>query len=157
MTTYDIATPNLLHVTDIIARVAAPIEVGNGPTGARRVIPIVGGEARGPRLSGTILTGGADFQLIRHDHLAEIHARYVIETADGERVYVENTGIRHAPPELMDNLTRNQPVDPALVYFRSVPRFETASGALSWLSKSIFVCSGARFPDHVQLRIFEVT
>jgi len=91
------------------------------------------------------------------DNLAEIQARYVIETAHGDRVYVENTGIRHAPPEVMDRLINDQPVDPALVYFRTVPRFETASVALSWLQRSIFVCSGARFPDHVQLRIFEVT
>jgi hypothetical protein len=157
MAMYEIATPNLLHVTDIIARLSAPIEVGIGPTGARRLIPILGGEARGPRLSGTILAGGADSQLIRHDNLAEVQARYVIETVHGDRVYVENTGMRHAPPELMDRLIKNQPVDPALVYFRSVPRFETSAVALSWLSRAIFVCSGARFPDHVQLRIFEVT
>ncbi len=153
---YVVPTPTLSHVTDVIAQLLAPEEVGDGPLGARRIIPITGGEAKGPRLNGTLLPGGADFQLIRHDNLTEIQARYIIETPQG-RVYVENTGIRHAAPDIMEKLKRGEPVDPAQVYFRSTPRFETASADLAWMQRSIFVCSGARFPDYVQLSIFEVS
>jgi len=55
----------------------------------------------------------------------------VIETREGARVYVENTGIRHGPPEAMARLRRGEPVDPALNYFRTVPRFETSEPALA--------------------------
>jgi Protein of unknown function (DUF3237) len=150
-------TPSLTHVFSVEASVAAPIEVGDTPFGARRMIPILGGRVFGPRLSGRLLEGGVDYQLIRADGLAEIHARYIIETDQGARVYVENTGIRHGPPEAMARLRRGEPVDPASIYFRTVPRFETAAAELGWLHRSIFVCAGARFPDWVELRMFEVS
>lgn len=150
-------TPSLIHVFDIEATVAAPIEVGDTPLGARRMIPILGGRVSGPRLSGRLLESGVDYQIIRSDGLADIHARYIIETDAGARVYVENTGIRHGPPDAMARLRRGEPVDPAIIYFRTVPRFETATPELNWLQRSIFVCAGARHPERVELRIFEVT
>ena len=150
-------TPSLVPAFDVVAEVTAPIEVGDTPLGARRMIPILNGRVSGPRLSGRLLEGGVDYQLIRADGLAEIHARYIIETDSGARVYVENTGIRHGPPEAMARLRRGEPVDPALIYFRTVPRFETAAPELAWLMRSIFICAGARFPRTVELHIFEVT
>jgi hypothetical protein len=149
--------PTLQPAFDVDAVVAAPIEIGDTPFGARRMIPILSGRVSGARLSGRLLEGGVDYQLIRADGLAEIHARYIIETDAGARVYVENTGIRHGPPEAMARLRRGEPVDPAIIYFRTVPRFETAAPELAWLQRSIFVCAGARYPDRVQLSIFEVT
>jgi hypothetical protein len=56
----------------------------------------------------------------------------------------------------MDRLSRGLPVDPAVVYFRSVARLETSNADLAWVNRSIFLCSGARFPDRVEIRIFEV-
>lgn len=150
-------TPSLVHAFDVQATVAAPIEVGDTAFGARRIVPILSGSVSGPRLSGKLLEGGVDYQLIRADGLAEIHARYIIETDRGARVYVENTGIRHGPPEAMARLRRGEPVDPALIYFRTVPRFETAAAELGWLQRSIFICAGARFPERVELRVFEIT
>jgi hypothetical protein len=151
------AIPSLRPAFDVEAVVAPPIEVGDTPLGARRMIPILSGRVSGARLSGRLLEGGVDYQLIRADGLAEIHARYIIETDSGARVYVENTGIRHGPPEAMARLRRGEAVDPATIYFRTVPRFETAAPELAWLQRSIFVCAGARFPERVELRIFEVT
>ena len=81
----------------------------------------------------------------------------MLETDKGALVYVENTGIRHAPPEAMARLARGEPVDPALIYFRSVARFEASAPELAWLTRGIFLCSGARYPDRVLIRFFEVT
>ena len=41
-----------------------------------------------------MLPGGADFQLIVSDTLAELDARYVLETDGGELIYVQNRAIR---------------------------------------------------------------
>jgi Protein of unknown function (DUF3237) len=152
-----ITKPELIHAFDIVARVDAPIEFGDTPAGARRMILITEGFVVGPKLSGKLLPGGVDYQMIRPDGLADIHARYGIETTAGSRVYVENTGIRHGPPEAMARLRRGEPVDPSVIYFRATPRFETADPALAWMMRSIFICSGARFPDRVELRMYQVT
>lgn len=147
---------SLEHVADLVVRVAEPVVIGETPGGIRRVIAIRSGEVRGPRMNGKVLPGGADFQLIRPDGVTELHARYVIELEQGGLVYVENSGIRHGPPEAMERLNRGQHVDPRLIYFRTMPRFETASPDYQWLTRRLFVGVGARFPDRVELSVFEV-
>lgn len=153
----EIATPGLSLVTELSAKVGPPIDVGTIGTGVRRIVPILGGDLAGPRLNGTVMSGGADYQIWRSDGVTEIHARYVIETAAGARIYVEASGLRRAPPEIMEKLFRGEPVDQSSIYFRTVPRFETADPELAWLMRGIFLCAGARYPDRAVLRFFEVT
>jgi hypothetical protein len=152
-----IATPSLVHAADLVVRVAEPLEIGRIAGNLRRVIPILGGDVLGPLLRGKVLPGGADFQVMRVDGVTDLHARYTIETEDGALLYVENSGIRHGPPELMEKLRRGETVDPALIYFRSTPRFETGAPQYDWLMRNLFLCSGARFPDRVEMRFFRVT
>ncbi len=158
----EIQTPGLLHVADLVVRIAAPIEIGrvlSGQNGGnlRRMIPIAGGEVLGPRIRGKVLPGGADFQLMRVDGVTDLQARYVIEIEERQLIYVENSGVRYGPPELMEKLRRGETVDSALIYFRTTPRFETAAPGYEWLMRNLFLCSGARFPDRVEMRFFQVT
>jgi Protein of unknown function (DUF3237) len=153
----DIATPGLSLVTELSAKVGAPIEVGQTPHGVRRIVPILGGEVSGPRLNGTVMPGGVDYQVWRNDDVTEIHARYVIETSGGTRVYVEATGLRRAPRDVMRRLFRGEPVEQGSIYFRTVPTFETSDPSLAWLMRAVFLCAGARYPDRAVLRFFEVT
>ena len=79
-------------------------ELGATPLGRRRVIPITGGRFSGERLSGRVLPGGADWQVIRADGVADLDARYTLETADGALIYVRNKGYRHGPDEVIKRL-----------------------------------------------------
>ncbi len=155
--TLAITTPTLVHVADLAATVTAPIDLGVSPVGRRRVIPINGGTVIGPQLNGRVLPSGNDYQLIRSDNVLELHARYIIETDDKAMIYVENTGMRDGPAELLARQAAGELVDPALIYFRTVPRFETAHPDYQWLMRRIFVCSGARAPDGVFIRFYQVT
>jgi hypothetical protein len=148
--------PALEHVFDVAVEVAPPLTIGDTGAGVRRVVDIVGGAVSGPRLQGRIRPGGADFQLIRPYGAAELQARYVIEAADGALIYVENTGIRSGPADALEKLNRGEPVDPGLIYFRTVPRFETAAAPHRWLMQHIFVASGIRRPDRVELQVYRV-
>jgi Protein of unknown function (DUF3237) len=152
-----IPVPNLEPVAELTAEVGAAIDVGHGPHGRRRVIPILGGRISGPRLNGRVLPGANDYQLVRGDGVLELVARYVIETDDKALIYVENAGLRDGPADLIARQLAGEPVDPARIYFRTVPRFETAAPRYDWLTRRIFVGSGARFPDRVALRFFAVT
>lgn len=93
-------------------------------------------------------------QLIRPDGVAEVVARYAIETDRGTHVFVENTGFRHGPPELIERLARGEPVDPDLLYFRTTPRFETDDPALE---RDVFVATAARLPNEVWIDVFRLT
>jgi len=149
-------TPTLAHIADFLVQVGAPIAIGETGQGLRRVVPITGGTIQGERLNGTILDAGADYQIIGADGFTRLEARYVARLADGALIYIENSGVRFGPPEAMARITRGEPVDPAQIYFRSTPRFETAAPAYQWLTRPLFIASGARHPDRVALSVFEV-
>ena len=151
-----LAAPTLSRFADLSVQVDAPIEVGAVGHGTRRVIPILGGTCVGRDWSARILAGGADFQLIVSARMARLEARYVLETDAGDRIYVQNDAVRTAAPEVMARLVRGEPVDPAEVYFRCVPRFETSAPALAWIMERMFVGSGLRRPDEVVMRFFEL-
>ena len=131
-------------------------ELGEGPRGRRRIIPITGGSFEGERLSGRVLAGGADWQLIRRDGVAELEARYTLETADGALVYVQNCGYRHGPREVLERLAAGEEVAPSSYYMRTTPRFETGDERYAWLNRIVCVASGARHAAAVTLEVFEV-
>jgi len=125
-----VSPPALEFAFVVRAEVADPVVLAELPTGTRRVVHILRGEFEGPGLRGTIVPGGSDWQLIRKDGFTEVDARYTLQTADGHFIYVSNVGIRHAAPEVMRRLNAGEPVDPADVYFRAVPKFETSAPGL---------------------------
>jgi len=133
-----------------------PQELGDTPAGRRRIIPIIGGSFHGERLNGRVLAGGADWQIVRADGVAELEARYTLETSDGARIYVQNFGYRHGPADVLRRLADGKPVEPSLYYMRTTPRFETAAERYGWLNRTICVATGARRAESVELDIFEV-
>ena len=111
---------------------------------------------RGTRLSGRVLPGGADWQIIRRDGVADISARYTIETDAGARILVSSEGLRHGPPAVMARLAQGDSVDPALYYFRTVMRFETVRPAVDWLNRILALAQGRREARSVRLDVYEV-
>ena len=144
------------YVFSLAIKVGAPIVAGDTGHGVRRVIPVLGGEVRGPGMKGTIFPVGADFQTIRPNGLTELEAKYAFEMDDGAVIYIENLGIRFGPKALLDRIAKGETVDPALIYFRSVPKFETGSEKYRWLMENLFVGVGARYPDRVELDVHQV-
>lgn len=150
------AMPKLTFAFEIRATVATPTDLGLVPHGRRRIVNITGGTFEGPGLKGRIVPGGADWQMIQPDGFSELDTRYTLETDKGEIVYVQNRGVRHAPPDVMKRLNAGETVDPALVYFRTVPTFETSSPDLQWLARSVFIGIGQRFPNDVRVQFWKV-
>jgi Protein of unknown function (DUF3237) len=152
--------PNLQHVTDLKVMVDRPIEAGHviglNSRGKRRIIPITGGTVSGPLLNGKILAGGADFQIVVSQTSADLDARYMIELDSGEHVFVQNHALRRGSAENIAKLVKGELVDPAEIYFRCVPTFEVSDPSLQWMTESIFLGTGARFPDHVLISIYKV-
>ena len=132
------------------------LPLGSTPYGERRIINILGGRVEGARLNGRILSGGADWQIIRSDGAADLRARYTIETVAGARILVSSDGLRHGPPDVIARLARGEPVDPSLYYFRTAMRFETGDPDAAWLNKIIAIGQGIREARAVRLDVFEV-
>jgi hypothetical protein len=144
------------YVFTITARIGAVTSAGEIGTGERRIIPIVGGEVRGKNINGKVLAFGADFQIVRPDSSIDLEAKYALRADDGAVIYVENRGIRCGPIDLVKKLNRGEAVDPALIYFRTMPRFETGAAKYRWLMQSLFVASAARHADRVVIDVHQV-
>jgi hypothetical protein len=159
-----LSAPALEHIADLTVQVAQPLEAGTvaglNSHGRRRIIPITGGTVSGPRLTGHVLPGGADFQLVVSETAADLDARYMIALDGpdfaGEHVFVQNRALRRGSAADIARLVRGEPVDPAAIYFRCVPTFEVSSARLAWLTDSIFIGTGARFPDRVDMSFYRV-
>ena len=148
--------PALEFVCEIRAMVKAPVEVGRMPGGLRRIVDIAEGTFEGPLLRGTILAGGADWQILRDDGVAELHAHYVLKTEDGVLIQVRNRGLRHGPEEVLRRIAAGESVDPAEYYFRAVPVFEAPQGPYEWLNRNVFVAAAERYAANVVVRVFRV-
>ncbi|MDO7836732.1 DUF3237 domain-containing protein [Sphingobium sp. HBC34] len=152
-----LAVPPLTLAMRLRIWIGPPQELGLVDGVRKRVIPITGGSVTGPRLTGKVLPGGADWQSIRPDGTADILARYALQADDGTIISVVNPGYRHGPAPVLARIAAGEVVDPALYYFRTTPRFEVASDSPhAWLGRTIFLCTAARYKDHVALDIFAV-
>ncbi|MGZ0712648.1 DUF3237 domain-containing protein (plasmid) [Coraliomargarita sp. W4R53] len=150
------AVPGLEPAFEVVVRLGAPEDYGTTRAGHRRVIPIIGGEITGA-MTASILAGGADWQLVRPDGALEIDGRYCARTADGELVYLQVSGIRSGPPDVLSALLAGNDVDPSAYYFRTVVSIETSSPALAPLQQAVFVASCIREAATVRYTAYRVT
>jgi hypothetical protein len=65
------------------------LSVGASKRGTRNIIPITGGTVSG-RVTGSVLPGGADYQIT--SGTARLDARYVLSSNDGDLIVVRNCG-----------------------------------------------------------------
>ncbi|HUZ33630.1 MAG TPA: DUF3237 domain-containing protein [Xanthobacteraceae bacterium] len=147
-------TLELIFAANVL--VGPPLNFGDVGKGGRRVVPITGGEFSGPNVRGRVLAGGADWQVLRSDGVAELEAHYSLQTDDGALIEVKNLGLRHGPPEIIAALAAGQPVDPASYYFRGAAFFTTGAPRYAWMTRHVTVASGERQPDAVKLKFYRV-
>jgi hypothetical protein len=132
------------------------VTMGAAPLGERRVINILGGTFEGPRLRGDVLPGGADWQIVRHDGVLDLDARYALKDQSGAVIRVVSQGYRHGPPDVLAALGRGEAVDPSRYFFRTIMRFETGAPDLAWLNRTIAVAAAERKARQVLLDAYAI-
>ncbi len=138
-------------------KVDKPLVIGQSAYGLRRVIPIAGGSFAGPGIKGTVVPGGADWQFVRPDGVIDVQAKYTLKTDDGTLIMVENRGMRHAPPAVMERIAKGEPVPASEYYFRTTAQFEAPAGSkYEWLNRAVFIGVAERQPDAAVLRFYQV-
>jgi hypothetical protein len=149
--------PELEFVYEATGDLGTPIPLGKTHDGTRRIVPIFeGGRVEGPLIRGALLGGGADWQVTRPDDVTVVEAIYAMKTDDGVVIQIRNKGVRHGSPEVMARLAAGDEVDPTTYYFRTVPEFIAPKGKYDWMNRSVFICSGARFPMSIKLWVWRV-
>lgn len=149
--------PELEFVFEVTATLAPPQELGATKYGIRRIINITGGTFSGPRIRGTVLSGGADWQTVREDGTADLVAKYSLRTDDGKIILVENTGIRTAPRAVLERLAKGEDVPPSEYYMRTAAKMEVEAGSkYDWLNRSVLISTGMRKANSVVIRFYRV-
>ena len=148
--------PRLEFFCELNVMLDPAVVVGDTPHGTRRIIPITGGTVAGPTIQGEILKGGADWQIVRKDGVAELEAHYQFKTDDGTVIYIKNIGVRVATPEVAAKISKGENVDVSQYYFRATPRFEAPTGKYAWINDTIFICTGERKVSSVVLKVWRV-
>jgi hypothetical protein len=156
MVLYAQDSPRMELFCELSVKVDPAMVVGETSYGTRRIIPITGGTVTGPTIKGEILKGGSDWQILRKDGVTEVEAHYQFRTDDGTIIYIKNSGVRVATPDIAAKLARGEAVDPAQYYFRTTPRFEAPQGKYAWINDTIFICTGERNANSVILRVWRV-
>ena len=110
-------TPQLTFFAQLQISLDDPIELGAGRTSLRRIIPIIGGNFKGPSIEGIILNLGADWQTIASTELSELDTRYALQTSDGAIIEVINKGFRHGPESIISKLAAGENVNPSIIFF----------------------------------------
>ncbi len=143
--------PGLVFMARFEVNLDAPVlELGQiESVGKRRIIPITGGKFTGPRLTGTILNNGADWQIVSANGLARMDTRYALNTNDEALSYIPTRGFRYGPADVMAEVAKGNPVDPNKYYFRVYIQFETGSARYTWLNRAIGIGAGMRLHNAV--------
>ena len=124
--------PQLEFALQLKVNIGEAYGIENTQHGRRTIVPITGGTFEGPRLKGTILNGGADYQL-NGEKRTELEAIYCIRTDDGVNIHVRNKGIIYDGKDADGRPT---------FYFRAAPQFEApADSKYGWLNNALFVCT----------------
>lgn len=124
--------PQLEFALQLKVTLGEAYTIDNTQHGRRTIIPITGGTFEGPLLRGTIVSGGADYQLITGNR-TQLEAIYCIKTEDGTYIHVRNRGIAVNGKDSF-----NRPIS----YFRTAPQFEAPSDSkYAWLNNALFICA----------------
>ena len=127
-------TPQLEFALQLKVTLGEAYSVGDTQHGRRTVIPITGGTFEGPQVKGTIINGGADYQLANKEgNRTELEAIYSIKTDDGVYIHVRNRGIIYNGKD-----ANGQPQ----FYFKAAPQFEAPNDSrYAWLNNCLFLCA----------------
>ncbi len=120
------AVPRLEFAFEERVTLDAGVVLGDTALGRRQYIPITGGTIAGPRLRGSVVPGGWDFQLTyAASGCTQLSADYFLKADDGTLIHVFNEGLACSDKEPL--------------YFR--PRLEAPKGPHDWLTRATFIAT----------------
>ena len=139
----DQTVPQLQYAWEESVDLDASQVIGRTGTGYAFTVPITGGTFSGPSIEGTIVPGGADYQLKDHDGVFHVNAIYMLKTSDGQYIKVENDGVVHYDPN-------------GLIYFYTQPKFVAGPGKYAYLNDTIFVGRGLFQGAKLIIRFYQI-
>jgi len=141
----DAPSINNKPVLELYVTLTDKVTVGKADDGDRYIVPISGGYFIGKNgISGDVMPGGADWQVVRSDGIKNITAIYSIKEKDGTVIVVDNRG-------MVANIEGER-------YAHTVPKFHAPEGEHDWLNERMFsgTITSIKSPRAVVIRVYEI-
>jgi len=123
---------------DLTVTPGATNEVGD-----RTVVGIASGTFEGPKLKGTVIGPSGDWIVQRRDGSRLLDVRALLETDDGQRVYMAFRGIAYTPQG-------------GTLHSRILPMFETGAAKYAWLNDVVAVGVYRGAAGKIAYRVYEI-
>ena len=136
-------------------RIGSSTMIGRGPFGTRVIAEVTGGSFTGERLSGQILTPGADWVLLDSTGTGHIDVRLTLATNDGAHIYMHYTGILEYTDKVREAFANGTSTEFGDNYFVTQPRFETGDERYSWLNHVVAVAEGRLLEGGMLYKVYE--
>ena len=130
------------HVFDYEALLKPPVVIGAGPFGTRLFYEVREGTVSGPKVNGTVLTGGGDWALVASDGWTRLDVRGQVRTDDGALLYITYKGVIEPSNAMREAVMSGGETGFDDQYFRIAPEIETGDERYAWLTLSTFVGRG---------------
>jgi len=131
---------------------ASIVPIGNG----RLVAPISGGTFQGERLSGNVLSGGADWVTQSPDGSATIDVRLTLQTDEGAILGLTYQGRFVGPPGAMQRFVASEAIDASDYSLQTVARFESGDPRYAWLNDAIVIGIGEQIDGAPAYQLYEI-
>ncbi len=86
--------------------------------------------------------------------VAELDARYGIETHNGAMIEVISRGIRHASAEVAARIATDKNVPTSQYYMRTAIRLDSGHPDYAWVNRSLFLPEGRKVGSTVRLSVY---
>jgi len=136
-------------------------EVGATPLGHRRVLEILGGTVLGERLSGRILSGGADWILFDANGWGQLDVRMQWRMDEGPVIYASARGVVEFNERVLTAREAGEGTAFEDQYYRTLMRMEAGDPRYEWVNRAVFITEGRISPGEtgrgIEARTFIVT
>lgn len=140
------------HLFDISVEVAPPLDLRQADATGRLVVPVTGGRFDGPRLSGRIEPGAADW-IVAGRGFARMNVNIVLRCDDGALIGMRYRGVNTIGDDIRQRIASGEDVPASAYYMRTAIFFETASEQYDWINRLAAVGLGRRTRTTVEYRV----
>lgn len=145
---FTLSVPSLQFLFHLECEMESFQHIWNGGHGDRSTVIFKGKRSKGPKLCGSILPGGGDWETIQdHDgdqQTAHLDIKYNLLANDGVCIFLKTTGTRIGKKAILEELGEEDKHTPDEYRMRLHLTFESGDPRYSWLNSIAEIASSAR-------------
>lgn len=143
---YDIPAPSFEKIFRVEIMLGDVYPLGETGKGYSEIVEVTGGSFEG-KISGTVVSLGADWGLLYDEDINAMDNRIVLKTDDDCYIRMDCSGRLILSQEAMMKGAEGEEVSPYSYYFRQNVELTAGTEKYSWVNRSVFFSSAMITPE----------